>query len=1114
MISLFLFMVSCKDDDLYNYDYTSRGEDVSLTLAISLPEMDTKTRANLEDWQTDQVDNVWIATYDALSGEMTSLTNDGKTTGWYKIDNPADYIEPLLKNVTINTKSGSAYIVAVANVQNIGTTKTNLSERQPLSKLLENAEKWEDFLDIAILAPSSYEDVNSPQLPLPMSGAYTNTHISELGNWQNENMVPYPIAKGKDGTFKLDGAIHLRRLVAQNTFEITSGEDVSITPNGYRIINVPVYSWLYERPTNGEKKLVSNFGDNCSFDDKDDYYVSTDLYPASSFEQDGNTYSFNFWQSENKHVGTFQSDDPSYKMRQEQKKINNENSGLFTALIGGNDKEWSPNNMATYVLIECTVEYKEKLNVDDNGNINSDGNEVWRSGNAIFMIHLGYLNDKASDFNCYRNTKYTYKITVNGIDDIRVEAFGNNETPGVEGLVSDVTNPTYNLDCHYHCFNIQLTDEDLSPFKQSGDGIFSGFGFIISTYDNNNGGLKNYEETDFIDKSYDELDENIKKYVNWVELRKTSGEDILAQYKPRDGENSDGLTFNLIDASKGIYDYHKSTVGDKNGNWYTVFVNEYTYEADKSDERMPASTSTEKKQKPLWQSYVNAEPRRFYIKVTRSISSDGQSIYARSKYAGMQQSILSYYSSNTHTESNGKNVTGSAIGLERENESLGLNLRRSFVDADNPNNGRYNTWLFLSSNNINQKWESVIDPNKPQAIKGFSYGDLYIPERIEYLPKIFRFTGDLKGGLNITNVMNNEQNGNGKNLLNAESPFDPQPNSSNYEDYIEAINACMNRNRDNNGDGIIDKDEVRWYIPAMGKYLRIILGNRSLGDYPLMNYNEIDNIRTNTRYGKTNNDGISYIDGTTTAGYCGRHLFFSSDGRILWAGEGFSSSYWCQWGLFDPVAPWQVRCIRNLGTDLGNIYSEDQTVKAYQLSGNTVKMSFYEINSIRNIPYSGNGNDNPRYMRVHRQSNSTYNTLYSAFEISPGIYASGDVRYDISKGISSFTNKTESVAEWINENPCKVLDNGNGGWRVPNIKELAIMRSEEFTKGLNDGWGSSEFILSCSTNTFNTEGYNTEEGLHLFFVARSDAITILNPDQFSYQPNGKLFIRCVRDVEP
>ena len=85
IISVMAGLVSCREDDLTNgIDFTIPGEDVTLTVPISLPKMDVQTRANLGDHQTNEVRNVWIRTYSASGqGEATS--------DWVKIDSEIKY---------------------------------------------------------------------------------------------------------------------------------------------------------------------------------------------------------------------------------------------------------------------------------------------------------------------------------------------------------------------------------------------------------------------------------------------------------------------------------------------------------------------------------------------------------------------------------------------------------------------------------------------------------------------------------------------------------------------------------------------------------------------------------------------------------------------------------------------------------------------------------------------------------------------------------------------------------------------------------------------------------------------------------------------------------------
>ena len=1106
LFTLGMTVASCQDD-LPIPDYTRSGEAVCITLDLSLPKMDVKTRASLDEPSLNRVESLWIRTYSSVSGQPTSE--------WVKVTDElptTDSEEP--HPVTISTKSGPSYIVGVANVDNMGVTKDNLTQR-PLSELLTEADSWEKFLNIAVCSPTNQNSLNAPEVPLPMAGCYTNLvklgekpHDHNLDSWQTENFISYFIPASSTGDIKLDdGAIHLRRLVSHINFNLTAGENVTITPTSYRVFNAPAYSWIYERAT--ENGMVTNFGDLCTEADKDTYYKSPAQFSQSNITSitDNNvtTYKFDFWQAENKHRSII--DISNYAERDLQNKTSNlqpgetppendkyqENTGIFTNLCGAS---WTPNNMASYVLITCTVEYKGNLNVNNNGEVvapgTSDSESVTRSGVGYYLIHLGYMNDNAMDFNCFRNVDYTYNVTIEGLNKIRVEAFGTpeDEYPGVEGQVADVEHTPYMLDCHYGSFNIQLTENELKAWDAT---TKTGFGFIVTTYEN--GVEHTYDESDFTDGHTPTADE--LKYMGWIELKPTSGENVRAIYTPRGASGS--TTFNLWDASRG-----RLTASQKSDtNWYTVFVNEYSYEAANADESVTVNG------KPLWTTYVNQNPRRFYIRVTRGISADGNSIYSRSKYAGVQQSMMTYYSTEDITVGGGTRTSGSAVAVERTNESFGLNLRRSFTNSNlSTENGRYNTKLWIE--NRNNLWNNVIQRTKFAYIPAGNTGN---PSGNRSVARLYGYTGNFTG----SNAGDNN--------------YDPQPSATtsnltgisdnNY--YIEAINACMNRNRDNNGDGTIDNDEIRWYVPAMGKYLRLILGNASL-ENPLMNYQDI----TQLEPGSGSYEGDNAI--------VGRYLFFSSDGRVLWAMEGLSTS---NWGQYVQCAPWEVRCIRNLGLNLrSNIESVDRTVPAYTFkSTNTVRqeggivtMAYYSLPSKRVNMLTANGTGAGQ-MPAHVVSDRTYNSLYRKFEISKGRYqnynssaadyngngSSDSLRFDIN-GITY--GSLNDIRNYINTNPCSVLNNTtNGtGWRVPNMKELAIMRNLGLLDGLLVG-GTSAFMVSATFSTFNSLGQNTFDytgsspalptGSTLsnkILVSRHDGLT-------QTATLGGAYIRCVRDVD-
>ncbi|MCQ5300080.1 hypothetical protein NE644_22010, partial [Blautia wexlerae] len=45
---------------------------------------------------------------------------------------------------------------------------------------------------------------------------------------------------------------------------------------------------------------------------------------------------------------------------------------------------------------------------------------------------------------------------------------------------------------------------------------------------------------------------------------------------------------------------------------------------------------------------------------------------------------------------------------------------------------------------------------------------------------------------------------------------------------VAAIAECLSRNRDENGNGKIDLDELKWYLPATDQLASMFLGAKSL----------------------------------------------------------------------------------------------------------------------------------------------------------------------------------------------------------------------------------------------------------------------------------------------
>lgn len=1081
LLTLFI-LASCSDEIEPVCDYTVTGKDVTVKVRINTPVTDVKSRAPLSDYQIDEVRTLWIRTYSASTGAATC--------DWIKIEEIKDDLPTHdteeKRYVDIATKSGSTYVIAVANVDNPGVTKSAPTESKPLRELLESADTWPEFLDIAALTPSATADINTAPLPVTMSGCLSNvpvggTHPSNLAVWgsTNYNFAPVFVPATSSGTYTMGGAIHLRRLVSHVTFKIKAGKDVTIRPSSYTVFNVPKATWLYERT--GIDGYNDNFGGTCTRETAGDYFANSSQFTSQYISEDNGVFAFDFWQGENKHkslpdgelahLGIAFGDDQekNYQYRElEVKNENGANSGIYKCLSG---EEWTPENMATFVTFRADIEYKDKFKSDIDGTVR----DVTRIGNAVFTVHLGYLDKDAADFNCYRNTDYTYTVTVNGLNNVMVEAEKNDEPqPGVEGLVSDVENATIFLDCHYSSFNIQLSKDELKYNKPDNRPDVQGIGFVITAWDNG----REYTFTEDSEISADEM-----KYIDWVELRPTTGPNVLSKYYPRDHKTEGNKTFTLADAAKAKTwddnDPRFSTSG-----YYTVFVNEYTYETS-ADERCISGD-------PNWARYVNQNSRQFFIRVTKEVSDDGESVYARSKYAGSQASIQTYYSTSNFTEAQNGLPNGTAIGMEHINEMLGMNLfsswRPSGMSDQNfrkTTNGRNNTWLWINSKGTdwsnffnandtdkdywNQQWIPAVATaslqNGPEIPGGYMLLPSLKPSPSAYRDNEYKGNYSSTPGASIGGALLYRNN------------YDPQPRSTNKDYYFEAISACMNRNRDNNGNGKIDADELRWFVPTSRMYLRLILGDYSLSN-PIMDFESLKD--------KT----IDPVNGYNT-----RYLYYTSNGYIVWAVEGMSLS-----DDNKPYAftPWQIRCVRNLGSNLSTVTEGNKVEVAYEHDAvkRIVKMTYYDPASVRSISYTGNGSGTSSEtdkMPVHMVT-SQYNLPYKAFQYTTTAPTTDRIPSDY-----SFNN-------WltlIQNNPCSSLNNAtNGyGWRVPNQKELTILYNlGVFTP---TGTGSS-YLTSCTVSYFNTTGKGGDMTNNKFMGVRGDASCQLD---FNAYPA----IRCVRD---
>lgn len=1126
-------MISCKDDISLPDSYRPEGEDAVVSLKIDTRAFMQLTRAEMGEGLANRINNIWVGIYNVKTGERTGT--------YYMTEENPDVADHNNRTIpAFDTKSGTSYIVAVANVvgnKGVDLTSDDKTEKE-LKTLLESADSWSKFRAIAIKQNFDEEAViQVPVTPLSQGIVMTGSYLAQ--DKDNHGVDPdmpeeVYIAPGKN---EFSGKIHLRRLWTQNTINIEPTENViDLEVLDIQVVNVPEYSWLQSRDPEadaGEDNILgyANAGDAQNPDGaainnpnymKSLVHTTTDMTVNKITVGDRETtrYTFSYWQFENKRTGIINDTqtNPYQEREREYKTVTGDGTGAGQSLNTGIYKSLSPqngnlNNNATYLKIRASITYRNPQGLENPPELENvseqdklPGSAASRTAICTYTVHLGYLNGIANDFNCLRNSKYTYNIKIRSVKDVLIEAYREGELqPGAEGIVTDVTNRLEELDAHSGVFNIYLTTDELKSFSFSMTTYYGGVAKRIAMDKDGN-----WTRPESDKSGQPKIGDDDFKFYNWIELV-PAGE--------LDGsEDTEKVPLDPTQTPTEIKEFPNLETGTRIGNvyylgelreaanrennaltgqWFTVYVNEYTYEKryDELDDK--SDWGNEKSGNPEWKKYVMQPQRQAWFNVSQSTSADNNSSYYKSKYALTQRSIQTYY------DYQDDKLT-SAVGAEHVNESFGMNLRWTTAISNenlNEDNGRYNTWT-KSGGSSGDKPSSITWPMKLNALQTVNIinnenqtavTDEEKKARTYSVPMLNTFSDGL---INTNTDWWRSQ----------ASGYDPQTTHSNAQ-YLQVIHACMNRNRDENGNGRLDPQELKWYVPTSGKYVRLILG-RNVLPTPIMNYSQ-----------------------TSVPEFCGDggntyYHFASSDNGIVWSEEGTSLSKFRGQNNKWARAPWQVRCIRNLGTDLRSIGTDDGVVMAYDTKtdnsthGGVVKATYYSGTAVRTPQIDP--------LPVHK-TNSALNKLGTyGFEIAPRgndfdgnnsseeeINADWDVRWGYRDGYYvqlEETSLTEDnyikYKDYVENNTqCSPLNETTGrkGWRVPNQKEITIMRRMGILDGGSNFLTSTQEYYSAEAENRVFPGSNTPG--YQFRVASVEASRTVA----SYLSKIN-YVRCVRDL--
>ena len=398
-----------------------------------------------------------------------------------------------------------------------------------------------------------------------------------------------------------------------------------------------------------------------------------------------------------------------------------------------------------------------------------------------------------------------------------------------------------------------------------------------------------------------------------------------------------------------------------------------------------------------WPEFVNAENRVLILNPTSQTSADGNStLYPTYLFQISQRSIRTTYKTD--------NASIEAFGIETWNETGRSDFGSAGAVADDAESKSYG-W---------QNNRTMLGTSWPSAATTLGY---------------------------TTSVTSNDKS--------AHVYYTEGVGTASLNGY----NACMARNRDENGDRVIDDTELKWYLPAINQYLLLWCGEEYLyGDTRLVDPADISKI-TETDY----NAGVY-------------NLYNSSYAHEYWAVEGVS---------YGPAGPQScgVRCIRNLKT-----YNA-KTQPISSVSGNTITIT--GVRSLRQQAMSGE--------YASHNDRDPENNLYKAFEVAtsylPGPYSASQV-------------KTESLCASYSQD-----SNGSdvGQWRIPNQKELMIMGQNGFLDDIKPSTGNSTEGYASRTEFIRADlRSRTNPYFYMYWNGPTITVSTNNVNVFR--------IRCVRDV--
>ena len=324
-------------------------------------------------------------------------------------------------------------------------------------------------------------------------------------------------------------------------------------------------------------------------------------------------------------------------------------------------------------------------------------------------------------------------------------------------------------------------------------------------------------------------------------------------------------------------------------------------------------------------------------------------------------------------------------------------------------------------------------------------------------------------------------------------------------DYEAAAYACMLRNRDLDGDDVIDENEVRWYLASIDQLVDIYLGEYALDV----------NSRLYPRGSSELDHGVYWHYASSS--YNSR----DNNSWILWAEEGASRGSYSTSVERRGNSNFAYRCVRNLGVKLENrddvptdlVIMTPDPANITETTNVTFDLSRMNPKARRSVPSVislGNHDEtrdiNRPYMKFEMEAISRNANQNEAHY---------DYKWSIPVGGEFKNSNTWSVYR-NSSNACPA------GYHIPNQRELLIMATRLPSNAWETFvcWGpagilsySAQALYMCQTS-FSMVGYSYDD----YSYTDERQTFIWNPGNggvfyLQNETSERGYVRCVRDIQ-